>query len=579
MIWLTLACHRTEPTDGVPTTEEPALVRSWPDADGDGFGDEAAPRESEEVPAGHVTVGGDCDDADPARHPGATEVCGRIDEDCDGLVDDDDPDVVPGDQGRLFGRDEDGDDYAAGDFVSRCRIADGWSPQGGDCDDADPWRHPYAQELCDGLDDDCDGLVDDDDPDLQPWANGNYGWDDDGDGDGGEPVLSCDVPASGVAPDLDDCDDTDPALSGADLDGDGWSSCGECDDDDPDHHPGAVEVCDGVDGDCDLFADLVTLPSPAGCDLCALDEPDPARIEVFTLNPCLLDPAVTHLCQPGLDTHTSGRSLHRVIRRTDLPQRRDRLLVWLGDDAADTRLLELAAWNGWTVLALGIDTSIDAMVVCAGQAANCAGDVRGELSDGVDRTSQIDVGPADSVEGRLETALRALVTADPGQGWASWLVAGGGVRWSEVVAAGFREGAGAAAWLGQQHALAGELLVSGPQDRGPGLQISPWLAPGATPSCAQWAVYNLFEASVQALYQQPLLTLGVPSETTLPLDPDIWPPPPEDHLFVITTLAHDAPPSCTASDATVVDGCADLDETWLGWSAMWCLVGAPPDCP
>ncbi len=117
--------------------------------------------------------------------------------------------------------DEDGDGYGSG-VPTACPTG---VPNELDCDDQDARIHPSAYEVCNGVDDDCDELVDDDDEvvdGLPFYADG------DGDGYGGEEILTlCSAEAGG-------------ALSPED-----------CDDDDPTVHPGAEEFCDGVDRDCD----------------------------------------------------------------------------------------------------------------------------------------------------------------------------------------------------------------------------------------------------------------------------------------------------------------------------------------
>ena len=102
----------------------------------------------------------DCDDTDPEVHPDATEVCNGIDDDCDGDVDDDDDSLDPTST-SAWHDDADADGY--GDPATErtsCEPALDSVADGTDCDDGDPAVHPDAEETCDGLDEDCDGQVD-----------------------------------------------------------------------------------------------------------------------------------------------------------------------------------------------------------------------------------------------------------------------------------------------------------------------------------------------------------------------------------------------------------------------------------
>jgi len=108
------------------------------DADGDGF-----------------AAAADCNDGDADVFPGAPERCNGVDDDCDEEVDEEAIDAL-----ELFA-DQDGDGYGDAARVERaCAPFDGAVDDASDCDDTDVTVYPSAAELCDGLDNDCDAVVD-----------------------------------------------------------------------------------------------------------------------------------------------------------------------------------------------------------------------------------------------------------------------------------------------------------------------------------------------------------------------------------------------------------------------------------
>ncbi len=125
-------------------------ITYYEDLDGDGWG--ADPLVACEFPEDAARVDGDCDDGDPEVSPAGHEVCDEldVDEDCDGLSDDDDPDV---DGTELWYEDLDGDGAGNPDRSQEsCDPPWGWVGEAGDCDDRDADISPGAD---DGYTDDC----------------------------------------------------------------------------------------------------------------------------------------------------------------------------------------------------------------------------------------------------------------------------------------------------------------------------------------------------------------------------------------------------------------------------------------
>ncbi len=291
--------------DWLTDTDDPDITDAvvyYPDADRDGYGDSSGGTASCIPPLGWVdaSLATDCNDLDSSINPAAVEICDAVDNDCDSLVDDDDSSLVGADSWYV---DNDGDGYGdAADTVDACVAPSGYIADDSDCDDTDATINPDADEYCDGVDEDCDGTIDDGALDLVDFYY-------DGDGDGyGDPLDStwaCSAPTGFVA-DSSDCDDGDAEV-----------------------HPGGTEVCSGVDADCDGV-------TPALCTSCAehLDADPSATDGLFVAD--LDGTGGGHDVWCDMTTDGGGWTL---VQRT----------VW---DWSDSSLL-LTDWADWLGVTLG----------------------------------------------------------------------------------------------------------------------------------------------------------------------------------------------------------------------------------
>ena len=278
---------------------ECVMAKFYRDSDGDGFGDSGDYVEDCYAPSGYVGNANDCDDSDVSVHPGSAEVCNGQDDNCNDMVDEG--------VSITFYRDADGDRYGNPNSTTRaCSAPSGYVLNNLDCNDGDISIKPTATEICDNVDQDCDGLKN----------NGilsYYYRDGDGDGQGyvgsstlgcvdssnklrdiygneiggswSENSLDCDDSKSNIRFGINEtkCDGIDENCNGIiddgvlttfyrDADGDGYGNpnsttqaCSypsgytsdrtDCNDTNPNFNPGVTEVVDGQDENCDGIVD------------------------------------------------------------------------------------------------------------------------------------------------------------------------------------------------------------------------------------------------------------------------------------------------------------------------------------
>ena len=210
----------TEVCDGLDNNcngqiDEGVTTTYYADNDGDGFGNTNETTQACSAPSGFVINNTDCNDNNANINPNATEICDGLDNNCNGQTDEG--------VSTTYYADTDGDGFGnPNNTTQACSVPNGFVSNNTDCDDLNANINPSATEICDGLDNNCNGQIDE-------GVTTTYYADNDGDGFGNanNATQACSAP-SGFVTNSTDCNDNNASVN-----------------------PNTTEVCDGIDNNCD----------------------------------------------------------------------------------------------------------------------------------------------------------------------------------------------------------------------------------------------------------------------------------------------------------------------------------------
>jgi hypothetical protein len=313
--------------DGDGNIDENLAIAQYADTDQDGYGDPAVMINQCTLLPGYVTNNQDCNDQSTVVHPANSEYCDQLDNNCDGNIDE-------GFTWSTFYSDGDADGFGNEDAtLSACLAPDNFVLQPGDCDDENPNINPNVQEVCNDIDDNCDLNIDE----GLLLATYYEDLDQDGYGNDAVSVVKCVLPFGFVAL-HGDCTDSAPAINpgAAELCGDGWDNdCDgqidegciidndedgfdavqDCDDENGLIFPGAAEVCNGFDDNCDGQTDEnVTSASIASSLVNSAPFPTCTSSNIYSANFNIAVPANTLLDNEGVVIWYKLNAQYNAIR-------------------------------------------------------------------------------------------------------------------------------------------------------------------------------------------------------------------------------------------------------------------------
>lgn len=242
---------------------------------------------------------------------------------------------------------------------------DGVTSCAGDCDDFEPNNFPGNVEVCDGIDNNCDGIIDegcDPDNDMDGFTVAE--------GDCNDNDLSIFPGATEICDNIDNnCDGQ--IDEGFDLDGDGVTTCaGDCDDNDANNFPLNMEVCDGFDNNCDGYVDEGLLGHSYVGDFIIMDQEDldnfPSCIAVLDGDLVINGSSINDLSALSSLTEITGNLLINMTGLSSLNGLEN--LVLLG---GNLNILVNSSLTNCCAIESLINTGVGGMIFIFGNATGC----------------------------------------------------------------------------------------------------------------------------------------------------------------------------------------------------------------